>query len=266
MRCLLSTTAPLRTAVAVALGLLAGAAQAQTTIPAGASQSLAGGTWDLACTDLTLGGSLDLGGGHLTARSITVQGTGTLTLGTGGAVTLAGDWANSGTVTAAGGTVSFVDDVGCATPPAQSAVSGNTTFDGLSIVSSTGKLIQFTAGSTQTVTGALTLQGQPGTPLRIESTTPGTVSAAIELQSGGTQSLANLAVRGMSAPTAGQWLAPGQTNQGAGPVRRWFGTPDTAPIPTLTPLSLAGLGLALAALAARRRRKNTSTNARSHLS
>ena len=88
MRCLLSTTAPLRTAVAVALGLLAGAAQAQTTIPAGASQSLAGGTWNLACTDLILGGSLDLGGGQLTARSITVQGTGTLTLGTGGTVSL----------------------------------------------------------------------------------------------------------------------------------------------------------------------------------
>ena len=69
---------------------------------------------------------------------------------------------------AAGGTVSFVDDVGCATAPTQSAISGNTAFDSLSIVSSSGKLYQFAAGSTQTVTSALTLQGS-GAPLRIRA-------------------------------------------------------------------------------------------------
>lgn len=270
MRGFSPTHAPRRLAAALAL-LACAAAHADIDVPAGSTISLGGGSSDLACTDLIVAGNYSLAGGTLTnVRHVVIASGGTLTLAAGGAITLAGDWTNNGTVAAAGGTVSFVDDVGCATAPTQSAISGNTAFDSLSIVSSSGKLYQFAAGSTQTVTSALTLQGS-GAPLRIESTTPGSVTAALQLDAAGSQNLSNLAVRGMSAPSPGQWLAPGQTNQGAGPVSRWFGTPGdgAAPIPTLSPLSLAGLGLALAAFAARRRRtsvQKASSNSRSHLS
>ena len=76
------------------------------------------------------------------------------------------------------------------------------------------------------------------------------------------QNLANLAVRGMSA--SGQWLAAGQTNQGAGPVSRWFGSPTppgpggVAPIPTTSQWTLLLIALALIGLAARTHRNTQS--------
>lgn len=243
--------------------LAAGAlAQAQTVIPAGGSQSLGGGTMDLGCTDLIVHGSYDLAGGSLTGvRSVTVSATGTLAFGTGGAISLAGDWANSGTVSATDGSVQVIDDAACA---AASAISGDTTFGHFSVTSTTGKLVSFAAGSVQTVQGTLTLAGAAGTPLRLESSTPGTPSADIRLAASGTQALSNLAVRGMSA--TGQWLAPGQTNQGAGPVSRWFGTPTPddggaiTPVPTASQWTLLALALALGALGARQRRTPNRNN------
>ena len=84
--------------------------------------------------------------------------------------------------------------------------------------------------------------------------TPGSVSADLRLVPAGTQNLSNLAVRGMSA--SGQWLAPGQTNQGSGPVSRWFGDPNAAvaPIPTTSQWTLLIMALALGATAVRQRR------------
>ena len=251
-------------AVAGACLLLAGTANADIIVPPGGTWS--GGVMDLACTDVVVNGTMNLAGLALTnVRNLTIGSTGSLTLGSGGLITLAGTWNNGGSFTANNGGVAFVDThASCPPGSIATAVIGNTTFHNLSIISASGKLIQFTANSTQTVTGSLSLQGQPGTPLRIESTTPGSVSAALVLTSTGTQSLANLAVHGMSAPTPGQWLAPGQTNQATGgTVSRWFGMPSdggATPIPTLSSFSLAGLGLGLAALAARRRK-----NTRSHL-
>ncbi|WP_324572430.1 hypothetical protein [Ottowia sp.] len=237
------------------MALLCANAHADLVIPPGASQSLGGGSQNLACTDLIVGGTLDLAGGTLAGvRNVTVQAGGTLILGSG-AITLVGNWGNAGTVNAGTGSVSFVDDVACAVPVTTAVVSGNTSFYTLSIASSSGKLYQFSAGSAQSVQSALNLSGT-GAPLRIESTTPGTPSADISLAAAGSQALSNLAVRGMSA--SGQWLAPGQTNQAAGgAVSRWFGIPTvggTTPVPTLSQFSLAGLALVLAALAAWRRK------------
>ena len=245
----------LRAAFIAPLCLLVGAtAQADINVPAGAWASLGGGSMDLGCTDLIVSGNYDLGGGTLTGvRHVTVNSGGSLSFGAGGSVALAGNWANSGTITATGGTVSIGDDAGCPAPIATSVISGNTTFHNLGITSSAGKLIQFAAGSVQTVEGALTLTGT-GVPLRIESTTPGSVSADLRLVPAGTQNLSNLSVRGMSA--SGQWLAPGQTNQGSGPVSRWFGDPNAAvaPIPTTSQWTLLIMALALGATAVRQRR------------
>lgn len=239
----------------VCLLLASTAAQADLVVGPGSTTD-----WfdtDLGCTDVIVDGTLNMQGGSLTnVRNVVIGAGGVINMG-GGGITLAGSWTNSGgSFAAGGGGVSFVDDVSCPTPPA-SAISGNTSFDALSITSSTGKLYTFTAGSMQTVSGALTLTGASGTPLRIESSTPGSVSADINLLSAGTQSLANLAVRGMSA--SGQWLAAGQTNQGAGPVSRWFGTPTppggVAPIPTTSQWTLLLMGFALAGLGLRAQRK-----------
>lgn len=237
----------------VCLLLATAVAHADYVVPAGASFGLGGGSMDLGCTDVIVDGAFDLQGGSLTnVRHVQIGAAGSLALGSG-SVNLAGNWSNGGALNAGTGTVSIVDNAACAT---SSVVSGNSSFHALSITSTTGKLVQFTAGSVQTVQSALTLTGAAGTPLRIESTTPASVSADINLLTGGTQNLANLAVRGMSA--SGQWLAAGQTNQGAGPVNRWFGTPTPpggiAPVPTLSQWTLMGMALALGALAARQRR------------
>lgn len=238
--------------VSAGLGLLlaAAAAQAQLVVPAGAAIVQPGIT-DLACTDALIDGTLDLAGGQLiNVRHVVIGGGGAILLGSG-SITLAGNWSNSGTLNAGTGSVAFVDDAACA---GSSLISGNTSFNNLSITSASGKLYQFSAGSVQTVAGALTLSGVAGTPLRIESTTPGSLSADINLLAGGSQSLANLAVRGMTA--SGQWLAPGQANQGSGPVRRWFGSPDAglSAIPTTSQWTLLVMALALAALGGRARR------------
>ncbi len=235
-----------------ALLATAGAAHAQSSldVPAGASQTLAGGSMDMACGDVSVEGTLDLVGGTLTGvRHLRVAAGGQLILGAG-SITLAGNWANAGTLSADTGSVNFVDDAACAT---QSTVSGNSTFHALTITSANNKLYQFAAGSTQTVQHALTLSG-----VQIQSTTANS-PATIHLLKGGTQNLAALSVQDMAA--TGQWLAPDQTNLlVGGRVSRWFaGSADLRPVSASSTLSLLGMALAIAALAARRRRQ-----ARSH--
>lgn len=243
---------PTRGWLCVAL-LAAGAtahAQSSFDVPAGASQTLAGGSMDMACGDVTVEGTLDLGGGSLTGvRHLSVAAGGQVILGTG-SITLAGNWANAGTLAADTGSVNFVDNASCAT---QSTISGNSTFYTLNIASSTNKVTQFTSGSTQTVQHALTLTG-----VQIQSTAANS-PATINLLTGGTQSLSALSVQDMTA--TGQWLAPNQTNLlVGGRVSRWFGTPsdgssELRPVPATSTLSLLGMALAIAGLAARRRRQ-----------
>lgn len=239
--------------------LLLAATMAHADIVVGAGATTDWYDTDLGCTDVIVDGTLNMQGGSLSnVRNVVIGAGGTINMA-GGSITLAGNWTNGGSFAAGGGGVSFVDDVACPTPPVGSTIGGNTSFDTLSIASSTGKLYTFVAGSVQTVAGALTLTGTAGTPLKIESSTPGTPSADIKLAAGGTQNLANLAVRGMQA--SGQWLAPGQANQGTGPVSRWFGTPTppggVAPIPTTSQWTLLLMSLALAGLAVRTRRNQS---------
>ena len=64
-----------------ALALLAAGqnASADLVVPAGATYALAGGTTDLACTDIVVGGTLDLGGGTIVnARNVTLSAGGAI--------------------------------------------------------------------------------------------------------------------------------------------------------------------------------------------
>ena len=81
-------------------------AQAQWDIPAGASVDMAGGSADLACTDLLVGGMLVVGaGGSVTGvRDVRIAPGGSLVLD-GGTLQLSQQWVNQGSFSAGGGQV-----------------------------------------------------------------------------------------------------------------------------------------------------------------
>lgn len=222
-------------------------AHADLSIPTGSSFNLAGGSVDLGCTDVIVGGTLDLAGGRLSnVRSFTIQSGGAVSMGTAGSIALAGNWSNAGTFNPGTGTVLFVDAPACAST---STISGNTSFYSLSLVSGLGKLYKFASGSTQRVLNALTLTGISGQPLRIESTTAG-VPANIEMI-GATQVTGFLAVRDMTA--TGQVIALGLANLAPGAITpRWFEIPV---VPTLSTAMLVVMMLALIGLTTQFRRR-----------
>jgi len=224
--------------------LLAASAHAAITVPAGGSISLAGGALDMGCTDITVGGSLQDGSAAITnVRNVTIQAgappDGTLDGGSG-SITLAGNWSDSGTFIPGSSSVNFVDNPGCATA---STISGNTTFNNLSLVSSIGKVYTIPPDTTQTVIHALTIQGVAGNPIQITSGVPGQKGFINLLE--GPQNIAHVGVSDNWA--SGQPLAPLLTNEGGtGNSRGWFGIPLNVPVPALGAAGLALLALLLA--------------------
>lgn len=217
------------------------------TVPAGAKLDLAGGQLALADGDLTLGGDLQLDAGSvLDARNFQINGSGTAALGSGN-ITLFGDWSNAGTVNAGSSQVHFVDG-GLAT----SGVLGATTFASVSFVSATGKRYFFASGSTQTVAGALVVQGTQAAPIQFDVTNPGSV-ARLKLLASGSQAIQHVGVSDVHA--TGQHLAPNQVNEGGrGNDTGWFRAllSPSVPVPGLTPWSALLLLLGLGLLAWRR--------------
>ncbi len=107
----------------------------------------------------------------------------------------------------------------------------------------------FAVGSTQTITGVLEITGTAPQPIQFRSSAPGQV-AFINLTGTGTQQIVHVGVTDVWA--TGQWLAPGQQNEGGGGnANRWFGIPPTGemPVPALSTL-MQGVLAALLALAA----------------
>ncbi len=117
-----------------------------------------------------------------------------------GLINVGGSWTNNGTFNAGTGTVNFIDGT---TP---SSISGSSTFYNLNVTTSTGKQLNLTAGQTQTVTMALTLQGVSGNLLVLRSSAGGQ-QASINLQNGASQSIDYIDAKDINA--IGEHLALG---------------------------------------------------------
>ncbi len=99
---------------------------------------------------------------------MTVSPAGVLS-GDSATLEVAGDWDNAGTFNAGTSTVQMVDGCGLLS----AVVAGDTTFANLDMTTSSGFLYSFVFGSTQTVTGSLTLLGAAANLLTIRSTLNG---------------------------------------------------------------------------------------------
>lgn len=196
---------------------------------------------DLGCTDINVGGSLQVDSATISSvRNVTIQAGGTLDGGSG-SITIAGNWSDSGTFIPGTSSVFFVDNPACAP---SSALSGNTSFYNLSLISSLGKVYTLTPGSTQTILNGLTIQGTLANPIQITSGNPGR-PGFVNLASGGTQNISHVGVSDNWA--TGQPFAPLLTNEGGtGNSRGWFGIALNIPIPALGTVGIGLLALFLA--------------------
>jgi len=213
--------------------LFESSAIASVNIPAGGRIALNGGGLGVGCTDMTVGGNLQLGSGavfsirdmRILAGSIDA-GSGTLTLG--------GNWDNQGSFIAGSSLVSIVD--ACA--PA-AGFSGPSTFYDLSLVSSIGKRITILPGQTQTVLHALTIIGTLANPIQIQSGVPGR-PGFLQLDAFATQNISHVGVSDNWA--TGQPLAPTLSNEGGtGNSLGWFGVAldGVRPVPAIGNWGLA---------------------------
>jgi hypothetical protein len=227
-------------ALAVAFAALA---HADLNVPSGSTIDLAGGDLDLACTDLTVAGTLALGSGRvLNARNVSIAAGGLIQAGSG-SITLAGNWSNAGDFQAGTSRVTFTDIAGCSTT---STVTGNTTFYVLALISNSGRVINFAPGSAQNVLQQIIIAGSAASPIILQSSSS-TNLASINLT--GSQSISNVGVNNVQA--IGQWLAIGQSNAlVSGLAPRWFG--EGPQVPTLPPFALLVMTLLFAFLARRR--------------
>lgn len=218
-----------------------------TVNPADSPVSMAGITMDLDCDDLVVNGTLDITGATFTNIGNVVIGAGGVVNASGATIQVNRGWANTGTFSGAGSTVTAGNN--CANT--STSFSGNTTFFNLSATVS-GHTLNLGASSEQQVAGLLTLNGvqllgQAG-------------SSYLTLLPGGTQNISAVGVNQVDA-SRGQHLAPTQLNQIAnGVAPNWFRTAIPAvavQVPAQGPLGLALMGMLLCAAAFVQRRSGT---------
>lgn len=122
-------------------------------------------------------------------------------------MTVGGNWAfNGGTFNARTGTVTFDTTT-------TSVISGNTTFYNFTSTTS-NKQINFTAGSTQTISNAFTLTGTAGNLITLRSSTTGTFW---NINSAGTESVSYVDVKDSNASSGTEIAAANSTNTGWNP-------------------------------------------------
>lgn len=141
-------------------------------VGSGSAVSLGDGRLDLGCGDLVVHGSLMAGSGAIDqADDVTIAASGSIAAESS-TLNVGGDFVNEGGFAAGTSHVVMVDDCG------RSVVSlaGGTTFYDLSLLSTTGKRIEFEAGETTTVLGGLTLAGTNGALLQIRSSVASVLS------------------------------------------------------------------------------------------
>jgi hypothetical protein len=215
-------------AVAALLTLATAASAGQVTVGSGSSVDLGTGSLDLGCADLTVGGTLSAGtAGFSQARDVTIDPTG-LVNGDSATLQVAGDWDNAGTFNAGTSTVQMVDGCGLAS----AVIAGDTTFANLEMTTTAGFLYSFAAGSTQTVTGSLTLAGASDNLLTIRSTLDSS-EAFFDLDQAATGSFVD--VKDNHAIDQAVTLDPGSVVSGNAPGWSAF-------VPLVPALSLLGLG------------------------
>ena len=178
-------------------------------------------------TLVTNGYDLNVGG------DITIAGTLDAGTGAGGAstVTASGNWSNSGTFTAGTSTVVLNGT--------SQILSGDTVFNNLNKTVTTADTLTFTAGSTQTVNGTLTLDGDPGQLLGLRSSSAGT-QWDIVVSASATKAIAYVDVMDSDASgsDASQTPINPTSSINSGNNILWFA--DTCPIVTNT--NDSGLG------------------------
>ena len=190
-------------------------------VGAGATVDLGNGRLDLNCLDLATAGLFAVGGGTLAgADTVNIQATGELDGGNGG-IRLTGDWTNAGAFVPGQGNVRIGDGCGNSV----SAVSGDNDFAGFSALTTSGKTLSVQAGSLQTFSGAMILQGAaPDNRLRIRSSIDGQPVFFVLFEQG-TQQVHAVDVKDNDA-SSGQPLAPGTPEQlasvDAGNNSNWF--------------------------------------------
>ena len=233
-------------------------ARADIGVEAGTTLGTGGGEIDLACSDLSVAGTVNVeAGSFVNVRNINILPGGSIT-GDTGTIAVAGNWTNNGSFVSGTGTVRFVDDVSCA---GGATLAGNTNFHNVSFVSTVGKIYSFTAGSTQGVSGLLTITGSPspGAAISFRSTTPGSY-AFIALSS--TQNILDVTVDWVQ--TTGAHHAPNAINRdpnGHSPGWfRFFVAPPAVDIPTLNVATLSVLMLLLLGLGFGLMRRQVASN------
>ena len=146
---------------------LAGPVAAQVSIPPGAQLDVpAGSTLDFSCSSLTMDGTLNLDGGLLTIDQGANFGNGSQVTGSGGTISVGGDFAAAAPLNL--GTSSLTLRDGC-NAGNSSQITGTIVVQNLTLSSTTGRTFILPAGANITVLGTLTLQGAPGQPLQLAS-------------------------------------------------------------------------------------------------
>jgi hypothetical protein len=156
-------------ALGAALLLLAAfsAGAGKLTVGTGAGVDLSTGVLDTGEGNLDVAGTFSAGTEGFDTRDVIIQPGGVLN-GNTALLQVCGDWSNSGTFNPGTSTVAFVD--GC---QSSAVISGDSTFWDLDLTTTSGKQFDFTAGSTQTVTGTLSLLGAAENLLALRSTVDG---------------------------------------------------------------------------------------------
>jgi hypothetical protein len=161
-------------------------------------------------------------GGSTSCVNVEIDSGATMAMAPGATIEVASDWANHGTFTANGGDV-YLDG------QLTGLVSGSTTFSGLVLGSGIPNAkLTFEAGSTQTVTRLLQMQGDTGTPtrLKLRSSIEG-VRWNINVLAGSSQAIAYVDVRDSNA-SGGQTLVANGNSFDAGNNLNWTGFSVTA--------------------------------------
>lgn len=155
--------------------MLSQASFAQLTVVTGSTYTLSGSQSSMACTNVSVQGTLNVGSTDISqVNSIDISSGGQVFAGNS-TISLSRNWSNNGTFSPGNSTV-LINDL-CAS--GASEISGNTTFNNLTISSQTGRNFFLTNGAVITVSGILRIEGTQANPITL--TTRAGQSATIQL-------------------------------------------------------------------------------------